>query len=203
MRNTISKAIQAIGNSQRQDGGWRYAFTKEGASDISATTVVLWALRSAKKSGLTINSEVIKKGVKFIESCAQPDGTFRYRAFGLYATPSLGGAAIVALSNAGNLNHVLIPPARDRIAYDYRRYDVEDLKMRRYFVYGAFHASLAMYTFGDELWVPFYKKTAAVLRTLQDKDGSWSDDHGNTTYTTAMALMIFQAPYGYLPLYER
>jgi hypothetical protein len=51
--------------------------------------------------------------------------------------------------------------------------------------------------------VPWFKKTAAILKTLQNRDGEFRDERGNTMYTTAMAALILQAPLGYLPLYER
>ena len=203
MRNVISKSLQKLAKSQHLDGGWRYKFSVEGQSDISVTTKVLWVLRTAKKSGFTVDSEMIKKGVKFVEQCARPDGTFRYRQSGLHAAPAVGGTAIVALCNNGSLDHVLIPAARDRIAYEFRRYPAQDLKTRRYFMDGAFQASIAMFMCGDEYWVPFFGKTAAVLAATQSKDGEWLDEQGNLTYVTAMGAIVLHAPYGNLPLYER
>ena len=203
IRGVLSNAVEALKKSQRQDGGWRYLVTNVGNSDMSVTANVLWVLRTAKKCGFTIRQETIDKGAGFIEACALPDGTFRYRQWGLHASPSLGGTGIIALCNQGEVAHRLIPRARDRIAYEYRRYTVDDLKQRRYFVYGAFYASLAMYMCGDRYWIPWFKKTTRVLAAMQRKDGELWDEHGNVVYPTAMAVMILQAPLGYLPIYER
>jgi len=203
IRTVLTNAVEALKKSQRQDGGWRYLVTNVGNSDMSVTANVLWVLRTAKKCGFTIRQESIDKGVKYVESCALPDGTFRYRQWGLHASPSLGGTGIVALCNQGKIDHALIPPARDRIAYEYRRYTVDDLKERRYFVYGAFYASLATYMCGDPYWIPWYKKTAKVLAAMQRKDGEFWDEHDNVVYPTAMAAILLQAPLGYLPVYER
>jgi hypothetical protein len=208
-RDVISRGIQAIARSQRLDGGWRYQFSREGDADMSVTANVLWVLRTAKKSGFTVSGAAVLKGVSYIEKCALPDGTFRYRIWGLHSSPSLGGTGIIALSNEGRIDHPLITPARERIAYDYRRYTLQDLKERRYYVYGCFYASLAMYMCGDTYWVPWYRKATAVLRTMQDdpktpgKDGELYDEHGNTVYPTAMTAIVLQAPKGYLPLFER
>lgn len=203
LRDRISKALQAMQNCQRLDGGWRYSISKEGSSDLSITGKVLWVLRTAKKSGFTVDAQVIAKGVKYVEQCALPDGTFRYRNFGLHAEPSLGGVAIVALANSGNLDHELIGPARDRIAYEYQRYSVAELKNRRYFIDGAFHASIAMYGCGESYYTPWFKKTAACLLAAQERDGQFSDRRGNETYVTAMAAMLLLSPKNLLPLYER
>jgi len=204
-QDVIARGIQAMMRSQRLDGGWRYQFSREGDADMSVTANVLWVLRTAKKSGFTVDAKAIKKGVEYIEKCAQPDGTFRYRRWGLHASPSLGGTGIIALCNEGRINHPLIVPARDKIDYDYERYYIRDLKARRYYVYGCFYASLAMYMCGDTYWKPWYRKATAVLKAMQDerKDGELWDEHGNTIYPTAMAAIVLMAPYGYLPLYER
>jgi hypothetical protein len=203
LREVLGGAVDVIKKSQHLDGGWRYQLTNVGDSDMSVTANVLWVLRTAKKCGFTVPGDAVDKGVKYIEKCANPDGTFRYRYWGLHASPSLGGTGIMALCNNGNLDHRLIPPARERIAYDYRRYTIEDLKGRRYFVYGAFYASLATYSCGDKYLVPWFRKTVDVLATMQRKDGEFWDEFDNTVYPTAMAAIILQAPMGYLPIYER
>jgi len=202
-KDVLSRSVQLILRSQHLDGGWRYQMSREGLSDMSVTANVLWVLRTAKKAGFTVPKEAIEKGVKFVEQCAMPDGHFRYRTFGLQAAPSLGGTGVIALANNGDLNHKLIAPARDKIAYEYQRYTIEDLKEQRYAIFGIFYASLAMYSCGDTYWAPWFKKSFQVLTAMQRKDGEFPDQFGNVTYTTAMAAMVLQAPLGYLPLYER
>ena len=115
-RDVISRALQVLLRSQKLDGGWRYQMSRDGLSDLSVTANVLWVLRSAKKAGFTIPRDAIDKGVKYIEDCANPDGTFRYLTGGLHAEPSLGGTGMIALSNHGRLDHPLVAPARqDRL----------------------------------------------------------------------------------------
>ncbi|MCK6475126.1 MAG: hypothetical protein L6R28_25670, partial [Planctomycetes bacterium] len=135
--------------------------------------------------------------------CAQPDGSFRYRFWGLEASPSLGGTGIIALCNDGRNDHRLIRVALQKITYDYRRYTINDLKARRYFVYGSFYASLATYMMGDDYFKPWYQKVAQVYASMQRKDGELYDEHGNTVYPTAMAAIVLLSPKGYLPIYER
>lgn len=203
LRDVISRSIQLLARSQHLDGGWRYQMNREGLSDMSVTANVLWVLRTAKKAGFTVAPESIENGVKFVEACALPDGHFRYRTFGIVAAPSMGGTGIIALSNHGQLDHPLIAPARDKIAYEYQRYTIEDLKERRYFIFGCFYASLAMYSCGDEYWIPWFQKSATVLADMQRADGEFPDQHDNAIYSTAMAAMVLQAPRAYLPIYER
>ena len=152
---------------------------------------------------LDLDQKKIEKGVKFIEKCALPDGTFRYRYWGIHASARLGGTAIISLCQQGEISHELIPNAINRIAYEYERYTVNDLLERRYFVYGCFYASLATYVCGDKYFIPWFKKVARVLKKMQRKDGEFWDEHDNVIYPTALATIVLQAPYGYLPLYER
>ena len=203
VRKVISDAMEAIKKSQRQDGGWRYQLTNVGDSDMSVTANVLWVLRTAKKCGFWVPQEALDKGTNYVRNCAMPDGTFRYRYWGLHSEPNLGGTGVIALCNRGRIDDPLIPPARDRIDYDTRRYTIKDLTERRYYVYGAFYASVAMYSCGDKYWIPWYRKNSQVLAEMQRKDGELWDQGGNTVYPTAMAAILLQAPLGYLPIYER
>jgi hypothetical protein len=206
--DVLDRAIQTILRSQLKEitgggAGWRYQVSKEGQADMSVTANVLWVLRIAKKCGYSIKPGTIDRGIKFVKECANPDGTFRYRHFGLVASPSLGGTGVIALVNQGSLDDPLIPTAIQRIEEDYRIYTIADLRERRYAIYGFFYASLAMYSQGDELWIPWYKKVVQVLAAMQDKDGAFHDEYDNTVYPTALAAMILQAPLGYFPIYER
>ena len=51
--------------------------------------------------------------------------------------------------------------------------------------------------------MPYYPKIRERLLTLQYPDGSWMGDGVGTTYGTALACVILQLPYGYLPIFER
>lgn len=202
-RRTIERAVEVMRKSQKLDGGWRYNYSSEGQSDASVTATALWVLRTAKKSGFTVDAASVGRGVKYIEQCAMPDGTFRYRYWGLHANPSLGGTGIIALSSQGQLDHPLIRPSIERIKYDYGRYTVADFLERDYFIYGCFYAGLASYACGDEYFIPCYKKIVDILREARRKDGEFADHRENAVYVTAMAVITLQAPFGYLPIYER
>ncbi|PCJ58618.1 MAG: hypothetical protein COA79_12730 [Planctomycetota bacterium] len=203
LRKVISKALQVIFQSQRRDGGWRYLASKEGRSDVSVTTTAIWVLRSAKKCGFHVPKKAIASATKLIDQCAKPDGKFHYRMGGRLISPALAGKCIVSLMSSGRLDHPLIAITRDEIAFDFKRYSVKDLGARRYAVHNIFSASVGMYPCGDEYWVPWFKKSTAVLKSLQRKNGEFFDDFQNTIYPTAFAVITLQAPLGYLPIYER
>jgi hypothetical protein len=63
----------------------------------------------------------------------------------------------------------------------------------------------AMYQRGGEDWTEYYKTMKVrLLSTQTDGDGSWTGQGGvGVTFDTAVATMILQLPYGYLPIWQR
>jgi len=60
-----------------------------------------------------------------------------------------------------------------------------------------------MYTRGGRDWARYFPALASKLRSMQAPDGSWEGDGIGTTYGTAIATVILQLPYGYLPIVQR
>ncbi len=61
-----------------------------------------------------------------------------------------------------------------------------------------------MYIQAGDDWKSYYSAMKKKLvDDLQGTDGSWNGDNVGTTYGTAIATVILQLPYGYLPIYER
>lgn len=201
VEDRISKGLQTILRYQRLDGGWRYELTKTGASDISVTTTVLWALGQARRYGYTVPRESVDRAVRFVEQCGLPDGRFRYRLVGKAKIQPHSGVGVAALYGVGRIDHPLLPAARDLIAREYQRYTVDDLSDRSYIMFGSFFAGLTMYSSGYDLWTPWYTKMVEIIAHLQQKDGEVYDQYRNKTYPTALAAIILQAPYGYLSIF--
>jgi hypothetical protein len=211
MRAKISRSVQVILKAQKPDGGWRYDTTPMGRSDCLVTTSVLYTIRLAKMAGFAVPEESIAKARAFIERCGTPtrpdeEGTFSYKEGGERGSPSVTGAGLMALFTQGQYNHKYVKPCTERMAEAYRRAHVEELTdspQFRYFHFGCFYSSQAMYVAGDDYWLPWYKKYAEALKRQQAADGSWQDIYGNTVYPTAISAMVLLAPMGYIPQYLR
>jgi hypothetical protein len=201
LEDRISKALQTIVRYQRLDGGWRYELTKTGDSDISVTCTVLWTLGQARRYGYTVPPETVRRAMAFVEACGQTDGRFMYRLNGIARIQPHSGVGVAALYGAGRFDHALLPRARELIAQEFQRYSVADLASRQYLLFGSFFAALTMYSSGYDTWAPWYGKIVAVIESQQDKDGSVPDLAKNRVYTTALAAIILQAPYGYLSIF--
>ena len=52
-------------------------------------------------------------------------------------------------------------------------------------------------------WKKYYPKIRDRLLSLQAPDGNWNGDSVGSVYGTAIATLILQLPYGYLPVFER
>ena len=56
---------------------------------------------------------------------------------------------------------------------------------------------------GAKDWKNYYPRIRNKLLGFQSPDGSWNGDGVGTTYGTAIATIILQLPYGYLPICQR
>ena len=155
-KEVIKNSIEIISKNSKDDGGWRYDFNREGYSDMSVSSNVLWFLKASKKAGFVVSDELINNGENYIVSCGSPGGEFLYRSFSLHATPNMVGLGLIALHKDGNLDNSLLGVTRDHMVIDYNKSTIEELKNRRYQLYGCFYASIGMYYFGDKYWDPWF-----------------------------------------------
>ena len=65
-----------------------------------------------------------------------------------------------------------------------------------------------MYTAGTSYqvnyWEPYFEEVRAELLAMQNPDGSWPNRVGpGAHFGTAMAVLILEIPYRYLPIFQR
>lgn len=205
-RDKAARAVQVLLRYQKLDGGWRYAMMKEGASDSLVTLNVLLTLRVAIKAGFSVPQDVLDRAVAFIRSNGIPDGRWYYLRSGRPGSVAISGCGSIAIYGAGGFKDPLAWAANDYILRHYQRHSVRDLLEdpdSPYAVYGCFYTSQAMYMAGDKYWVPWFEKAAELFKAAQRESGEFPDGYGNKVYPTAVAAVVMQAPYGYLPLYQR
>jgi hypothetical protein len=65
-----------------------------------------------------------------------------------------------------------------------------------------YYATQAAFQRGGEYWTLWHKNTWSDILSLQNPDGSWQDLVG-PNYATAMACIILEIPFQYLPIFER
>ena len=72
-----------------------------------------------------------------------------------------------------------------------------------HFYYAHLYMSQVMYLSGDAKWDAYFPPIRDILIQAQESDGGWVGDGIGKTYGTAVALVILQIPYGYLPILQR
>ncbi len=61
-----------------------------------------------------------------------------------------------------------------------------------------------MYTAGSPYWEPYFLELRRALLDLQNEDGSWPNQTGpGSNFGTAVAVLILEIPYRFLPIFQR
>jgi len=199
LRTKLKRAVDLILATQNNEGGWRYNPVADEA-DISVTVCQVMALRAARNKGLAVPKETIDRAVNYIRQCQNANGGFRYRindaAESKFPRTS---AALVALHSAGIEDAAVLEAG---LNYQWRYLPTKEQEPTEYHFYGQYYAALAAWHAGDEHWDEWYPATRDQL-LLNQKQGRWSDPWVGDEYATAMALIVLQLPYDYVPIFQR
>ncbi|MGL4943744.1 MAG: hypothetical protein ACRC46_11200 [Thermoguttaceae bacterium] len=199
-----------------RDGGWGYSPVTKTRSDISITGWQVMSLKSAKLAGLHVPQETLYHVTNFLNAVADDGGvSYNYlidrtlegsgdgspatcNAIGLLLRQYLGERA----GNAG------LDRGIERIAstpIDLRAGTPANL-------FQWYYASLAQHHYGGSSWQRWYAPLRDGLVQSQSRTGhergSWFfpsphyGDPGGRLLNTALAVMILEVPYRYMPLYK-
>jgi Prenyltransferase and squalene oxidase repeat len=198
---------QTLGQDTGRAGGWIY--TPTGRSDEGSVTVTqLQALRACRNAGIRVPRNTIDRAVAYLKFCQMPDGGICYSAQRRTSSrPAISAAAIACFYAAGvydrpsggageeaEMVERLVRFCQPRVRAD---------QSSSYFFYGHLYMAQAMYQRSGKDWSDYYPAIRDRMLQLQNPDGSWSGDSWGTTYGTAIASIVLQLPYGYLPVFER
>jgi hypothetical protein len=205
IRKVLTRAIVLTGQAQSREGGWLYGPNDQG-DEGSVTVTQIQGLRACRNAGIKVPKEVIDRACKYIEKCANADGgiSYSYSSRGS-SRPPITAAAVATMYNAGQyenpvavkaLEYVknLLKNARGSTAVMYSGHEY----------YSMLYTSQAMYLSNEQNWREFFPKCRDDLIAKQNKgNGSWAGDGVGETYGTAIALVVLQLPYKYLPILQR
>lgn len=210
----LRQATDAIVRAQNAQGAWRYKPDSQD-SDLSITVCQVMALRAARNSGVAVPSDTVKRAIEYVKKSASPSGAFYYqiyddRGFRTVSRTSLAltAAGVAALQGAGDYYGREVERG---VRYLYRNYvgthHSRAQVMRQVsdsfeFLYGQYYASQAMYQAGGKNWTDYSERLRKELLLVQQSDGRWQDPVG-PNYATAMATLILQIPFRYLPIFQR
>ena len=197
----VRKAVTLTSQGQSGDGGWTYI---PGAGDEGSVTVTqVQALRAAHNAGFLVPRAVIDEAINYLEKCRTPEGGIRYslRSGGGTRLP-ISAAAVATLYNAGQFDG---PIATDCLKYVWDQFRASEGwdKGGGHAFYTHLYAAQGFYMAGDEYWDKYFPATRDQLIAMQAPDGSWNGDGIGQVYGTAIAAIILQLPFKYLPVFQR
>ena len=200
--DVLRRGVRITERSQSRAGGWLYTPNSEG-DEGSVTVTQIQGLRACRNAGIQVNANTVRTAVRYIERSQNPDGGIRYRlAGGGGSRPPITAAAVATLYNAGEYDS---PVALNCLRYCERSISVHGDTNRswgHYFYTHLYYAQAKYQRAGSE-WQRYYREIVTRLASARSSDGSWMGDQVGTSYGTAIALIILQLPYEYVPIFQR
>jgi len=214
IRDVLTKAVKLtaraqsnLGKQHKNAGGWYYT-PSSGSDEGSVTVTQLQALRACRNSGIKVPRQTIERAVAYLKYCQQPDGGICYSARSRGSSrPPISAAGIACFFAAGVYDRGEGDKSQEAqmvkklVKYVKSHVKVEQ-NMGHYF-YAHFYMAQGMYHLGGKDWKDYYPRIRDKLLSIQNIDGSWNGDGVGTTYGTAIACIILQLPYGYLPICQK
>jgi hypothetical protein len=202
VRTVIRKAVTLTAQGQSGAGGWTYV---PGSGDEGSVTVTqVQALRAAHNAGFLVPRATIEEAVRYLERCKTPEGGIEY-SLRSRSGPRLpiSAAAVATLYNAGQFDSTIATDCLKYVWDQYRANQGAGLIGGGHAFYTNLYASQGFYMAGDQYWDTYFPKTRDQLLAMQQPDGSWQGDGVGQVYGTAIATIILQLPYKYLPVFQR
>ena len=223
VRKKLQDAVDLIVSSQNQQGSWRYEpFALE--SDMSITVCQLMALRAARNIGIKVPAATIDRAVDYVNRSLVRGEPIRTRPAWLYEQnyyKSGPGAFRYQIENDSRSSFALTAAGITSL-YHAARYDPEGLRLslefladlqdrvseywqgHYFYYYGHYYAVQAMFITGGENWRTYWTRTSRELLDSQRPDGRWENSEGpGAAFGTAVACIVLQTPYRYLPILQR
>lgn len=200
VREKLKKAIQLIVYTQNAEGGWRYLPQRVPEADLSVTICQIMALRAARNAGIFVPKNTVDRCVEYVRKSQNPDGGFRYMIAPGPSAPPRSAAGVVALYSAGVYEGKEIERGLEYLMT--QAFPGRGNSRDSHYFYGHYYAVQAMYHAGGDYWAKWYPAIRDELVNRARQDGYWTDSIC-PEYGTAMALIILQAPNGYLPIFQR
>jgi len=192
LRDKLRKAVQLIVDCQNKRGGWSYYPKIEERTDLSITVMQVMAIRSANEAGIHVPQGTIDKAVEAIRYCFEKKtGGFGYTG-PKQAKFSTTGAGVTALQTVGVYRDEMIERA---VAYLRKN----SFKEKKWFWYGHYYTSVAMYHEAGEAWDEYYPR---IRKIAIDKVKSKKFKSESLWKLSFMALVL-GTPYRYIPIYQR
>jgi hypothetical protein len=202
VKNALKAAVNLLVRAQNADGGWRYQPTPFDA-DLSVTVSTLQAVRAARNVGVAVPRATVDRAVRYIRTCANANGSFSYQLGPQDTRTSyaLTACGVVSLYSLGDYQSREVQQGIEWLSGESGRQMEPDWGAFHFF-YSHYYAAQAFYMARGAAWRAYWARVSNLVAERQSEDGRWEDDVG-PTYATAMACIILQVPFEYLPIFQK
>ena len=212
LAEVTQKAGQFIIDNQHTNGGWAYAYAKEGDhTDVSVTGWQIQALSACSHTGIKYQgmNSCITHGLKYLAGCQNADGGYGYTgpATGVGDYSTLTGVGMLCNQMWGKGNSPQVRKAAkyvlDNTQFNYNGSTCD--------LYGHYYESQAMMQSGGEDWKRYNAIFRDQLLGNQEADGSWKVPGGgqkiraaaptyvsDKTYRTCLCVLMLEVYYRFL-----
>lgn len=199
IRDVLRRAVQLTAKSQSAAGGWFYS---PGSSDDegSITVTQIEGLRACRNAGITVPIQTINMALDYMKKSQNPDGSIRYKvSMQGGGSPALTAAGLMCFYSLGDYGSDNVKRA---LKFMNQNAPGGKLAPRGHTFYTHLYAAQAFYLAGDPHWSSYWNEASRWLTQSQTADGMWSGDIG-PAFDTAIACIILQIPYHYLPILQK
>jgi hypothetical protein len=215
LKSTLERAINAIQRMQkipkkqsRDIGGWRYTPTSTD-SDTSVSGWMIMALKSAKLAEINVSDESLNSASAYIWRM-YANGIFGYTEPGKPLSIATTGIGVLCQQYLGHGGDERIKKSLDILAKE----KVDWLNVKALHpIYAWYYINQAMFQAGGTYWRDWNINMSDSLLKSQAPDGHWDIAAGANrefewgekghVYSTAMACLMLEVYYRYLPLYQQ
>jgi len=204
-------AVKYLMESQHREGGWRYS--REQPGDLSVTSWVFFAIRSAQLAGLPIKRNALVRAERFLGACAVAAGPTRQARYAYMP----GRDASLSMTAAGLLTRQFIGWPKDHpdlvagCQYLMENLPPESAESLGRIYYYHYATQVLHNMEGPEFDLWNYRMREHLIRTQEQyghRAGSWDPEgtdwgsRGGRLYATSLALLTLEIYYRHLPMYR-
>ena len=194
---SLELAVKAAVTSQKnnQFNAWRYGPEATDA-DTSVSGAVLMGLLAARNAGIKVPDESIDKALDYFKSMTTNRGEVGYSGVGGGGSANLKAIAalVYAIGKRKDVEQYKGVLSAITVNLEHEEYSYPE--------YFRYYTAQALFQGDFDAWNKWNLKTSRQLKELQNKDGSFTSQHG-PAYGTGMSLLAMALNYRFLPIYER
>ncbi|MFC1586817.1 prenyltransferase/squalene oxidase repeat-containing protein [Planctomycetota bacterium] len=213
MKSSLKCAVNLAVQSQSPEGGWNYQPGKGSRGHEGSITVcVVEGLRAARNAGIAVPNGTIDRAVEYMKKSWDGKASFQYRLGqsgpSSFALAAAGACVLLATGDQSPEVQKMIKLATHFVRS--KPAGVTRETSQRFWFYGYFYATQAMFVRGGDDWAEWYRDISKWLldKKVATPNGCYwvspsNEASGDKGFATAMALLILQMPNQYLPIFQR